>query len=112
MKFTSIKDAPLVPVSHDPQLKKRVLVGAGSMPHIRAISYIEMKPGDTAVSHRHEDAYEVFFGLGGRVDFAVEGRDVALSEGACLVVEPGEAHSIKGAAEGSRMLYFLMALSP
>lgn len=112
MKFTSIEEAPLIPVSHDPQLKKRVLVGEGYIPHIRAISHIEMNPGDTAVSHKHDDAYEVFFGLGGKVDFVVNEKDVPLTEGTCLVVEPGEVHSIKDAAKGSRMLYFLMALSP
>ncbi|MGD2081309.1 MAG: cupin domain-containing protein [Nitrospirota bacterium] len=109
MILTSIEEAPLFPVSHDPQLKKRVLVGKGAIPHIRAISFIEMNPGDTAESHSHAGGHEVFFGLGGRIDFVVEGRDVPLAEGACLVVEPGEVHSIKGAARGSRMLYFLTA---
>lgn len=112
MILTYIEEAPLVSVSHDPQLKKRVLVGKGAIPHIKAISYIEMNPGDTAVSHKHDDAHEVFFGLGGRIDFVVEGRDVPIAEGACLVVEPGEVHSIKDAARGSRMLYFLATLSP
>lgn len=109
MILTSVEEAPLVPVSHDPQLKKRVLLGKGAIPHIKAVSYIEMNPGDTASSHRHEDDYEFFFGLGGRIDFVVEGRDVPLVEGACLLVEPGEVHSIKGAARGSRMLYFQTA---
>lgn len=108
MKLTSLDKAPFIPVSHDPQLKKQVLMGKGELPHVAAISHIELNPGDTAVSHRHEDAYEVFFGLRGRVDFVVEEDEVPLTAGVCLVVEPGETHSIKNAAEGSRMLYFLL----
>jgi mannose-6-phosphate isomerase-like protein (cupin superfamily) len=108
MKLTSLEEAPFIPVSHDPQLKKQVLFGKGTLPHIVAISHIEMKPGDTAISHKHDDAYEVFFGMAGRIDFVVEGEDVPLTQGKCLIVEPGETHSIRDAAQGSRMLYFLM----
>jgi quercetin dioxygenase-like cupin family protein len=109
MKLTSLDEAPFVPVSHDPQLKKQVLFGKGALPHIVTISHIEMKPGDSAISHKHDDAYEVFFGLAGRIDFVVNDEDVPLTRGKCLVIEPSETHSIRDAAEGSRMIYFLMA---
>jgi quercetin dioxygenase-like cupin family protein len=108
MKLVSLNEAPFLPLSHDPQLKKKVLFSPGTLPHISAISHIELNPGDTAVSHKHDDAYEVFFGIKGRVDFIVDEKSVSLSEGSCLVIEPGETHSIKDAEKGSRMFYFLL----
>jgi mannose-6-phosphate isomerase-like protein (cupin superfamily) len=108
MKFSSLDSLPLEPVSHDPKIKKKVLVGLGTLPRIKTISHIELNPGDRASRHRHENAYEVFYGIKGRVDFLVADAPVSLTGGCCLVVEPGEEHSIEGAAEGSRMLYFLL----
>jgi quercetin dioxygenase-like cupin family protein len=108
MKLTSLEEAPFKPVSHDPQIKKQVLFGKGALPHIMAISHVEMNPGDSAVSHKHDDGYEVFYGLGGRIDFVVNGEDVPLTQGKCLIVEPGEVHSIRDAAKGSRMIYFFL----
>ncbi len=108
MRLVSPDELPLQSVSHDPHLKKKVLIPGGVLPHIRTLSHIELGPGDRASEHVHEDGYEVFYGLGGKINFTVEGRTVVLSEGMCLVVEPGEAHSVEGAEEGSRMLYFLL----
>jgi mannose-6-phosphate isomerase-like protein (cupin superfamily) len=108
MKFSSLDSLPFEPVSHDPALKKKVLLGQGGLPHIKAISHIELGPGDRASRHSHENAFEVFYGISGRVDFVVAGTAVSLAEGCCLVIEPGEEHSIEGAERGSRMLYFLL----
>jgi mannose-6-phosphate isomerase-like protein (cupin superfamily) len=108
MKFSSLDSLPLEPVSHDPALKKKLLVGQGALPHIKAISHMELGPGDRASRHSHENACEVFYGIRGRVDFVVAGTPVSLTEGSCLVVEPGEEHSIEGAERGSQMLYFLL----
>ena len=108
MKLTSLEEAPFIPVSHDPKRKKQVLFGKGTLPHVAAISHIELNPGDSAVSHHHEDAYEVFFGMAGKIEFVVNDEDVPLTQGKCLIVEPGETHSIRDASEGSRMLYFLL----
>ncbi len=108
MKLVSLDEALSIPGTHSPQLKKQVLVEKGTLPHITTLSHVELNPGDTAVSHEHDDAYEVFFALKGRIDFVVDGDPVPLVEGSCLVVEPGEVHSIKDAAKGSRMLYFLL----
>lgn len=108
MKFSSLDSLPFHPVSHDPKLKKKVLMGPGALPHVKAVSHIELNPGDRASRHSHENAFEVFYGIRGWVDFIVGDTAISLTEGSCLVVEPGEEHSIEDAEEGSRMLYFLL----
>jgi quercetin dioxygenase-like cupin family protein len=108
MKFVSLKDAEVKPVSHDPNLMKKVLLGPGELPHIGAVSHIVLNPGDRASAHSHADAHEVFWGIKGAITFRIEGKDVRLLPDACLVVEPGEEHSVEGAEEGSEMLYFLL----
>jgi mannose-6-phosphate isomerase-like protein (cupin superfamily) len=106
MKLVFLKDVPLSPVSHDPGLNKSVLVGPGALPHIASLSHMRFAHGDRASAHSHEDGFEVFFCISGAVHFVVEGRPVELPADGCLVVEPGEVHSIEGAEEGSRIVYF------
>lgn len=106
MRLVSLKDVSLSPVSHDPALKKRVLLGPGDLPHIASLSHVRFGRGDRASAHSHEDGFEVFFCISGAVKFVVGGRPVELPEDGCLVVEPGEVHSIEGAEEGSRIIYF------
>ncbi|GAB4390422.1 MAG: cupin domain-containing protein [Thermodesulfovibrionales bacterium] len=106
MKLVRLDEVPLSPVSHDPGLMKKVLFGPGALPHLDAVSHIEFRAGDRASAHRHEDGHEVLFCVRGKMEVVVDGNPVTLSEGGCLVVEPGEAHSIERAEEGSRLFYF------
>lgn len=108
MKLYTLEKAQEKPVSHDPGLKKRILVpeGIGAVKHI---SHITLKPGDTATAHSHTDASEVFYCVRGDIGFNVNGRPVLLKAGSCLVVEPGEEHAITGVASESEMLYMMVA---
>ncbi len=105
MKIYSLSKTPVEPVSHDPQLKKRVLVRDG-IPHVRNISHVSLRAGDRASSHSHRDAFEILYCLRGRVIFEVEGRDVLVREGDCLVIEPSEVHSIPQVIEDTELFYF------
>lgn len=108
MIVNSTGDLPFLPVSHDPSIKKQLFVQKGTIPNVFAISHVQLKGGETAVLHSHENAYEIFFAASGQVDFVVQGKPVALKEGTCLVVEPGEEHEITGSAPDTRMFYFLL----
>lgn len=110
MKIYSVDSSPLVPVSHDPALKKRVLAGPEEgISCVRHLSHLVLRPGDSASEHSHVDAYEVFYCLRGSVVFRVNGKDVTLKRGVCLVVEPLEKHSITPCSEESELFYFLVS---
>ncbi len=105
MKLVSLDNTPFSPVSHDPQLKKRVLMGEG-FSCIKHISHIVLRPGDSAVEHVHDDGYEVFYCIRGETVFTVRGGDVTIRGGDLFIVEPGEAHSIVRVAEDTELVYF------
>lgn len=108
MKISRLDELPFAPVSHDPELKKKVLVNPGIIPHLIAMSHARFMKGQNASAHKHVDAFEVFYGISGRFDFAVENKTVPLTKNTCLIVEPGEVHSLVTAENNSEMIYFLL----
>ena len=110
MKIYSTDTAPIIPVSHDPGLKKRLLAGPEEgISCIRHLSHILLRPGDSASEHSHRDAFEVFYCLRGSIVFSIGGMDVELTKGVCLVVEPEEPHAIARCIEESELFYFLVS---
>jgi len=107
MRLYTLDKAEEKPISHDPSLKKKVLVpdGVGCVAHI---SHIVLVPGSTASLHSHQDSTEVFYCVRGSVTFAVNGAYVALSAGSCLIVEPKEEHAIVDVASESEMVYMMV----
>lgn len=106
MKVFPLDSAPLRPVSHDPALKKRVLV-EDAFSCVRHLSHIILPPGAKASSHSHENAYEVFYCVSGKVSFKINGKDVLIREKTCLIVDPGDIHSIDEVPIESELVYFL-----
>lgn len=107
MKRFSLKDTPKSPVSHNPLIMKRVLFKNGTVPGLMHLSHITLPKGSDAVKHVHENTSEVFYCFSGKVIFIVNNKEETLGPGQCLVVEPGEAHSIKDVPEEAEMLYFM-----
>ncbi len=103
MKITRLSDTPLEPVSHDPQLKKRVLLE--DVGGLRRLSHIVLPAGSRASLHSHRDLYEVFYIVRGRIVFVIDGKECELTHGTVLAVEPGEAHEIKNVPEECEMVY-------
>ncbi|MGB9714895.1 MAG: cupin domain-containing protein [Thermodesulfovibrionales bacterium] len=105
MRLFSLDKAPLEPVSHNPELKKRVLTH-DTLPHIKHISHIILHPGDSASEHVHNDSFEVFYCIRGNAEFLIKGECVSIKDGILLFVEPGEVHSIPKIKEETELLYF------
>ncbi len=103
MKLVRISELPLEPVSHDPELKKRVLLR--EVGTLEALSHIVLPKGSRASLHSHRDLYEVFYIIRGRIVFVVEGRECELGAGTVLAIEPGEEHEIRDVKEESEMVY-------
>ncbi|MBI4949782.1 MAG: cupin domain-containing protein [Deltaproteobacteria bacterium] len=95
-----------MPIRHNPALVKRVLVDE-PVSCLRHLSQAIFRPGDTAFTHSHEDAFEVFYCVKGECVFRVKGEEVLLKKGSCLVVEPGEAHSIEKVSKITELLFML-----
>lgn len=108
MKHYRLKTTGYTPVSHNPEIKKKVLV-EGGFSCVKHLSHVVLRPGDTAIEHSHPDASEVFYCIRGQVEFVVSGSPVTLKGGSCLVVEPGEVHSIATVREETELIYMLAA---
>lgn len=105
MRHLRIEELPETPVTHMPGIKKHVF--AEDVSCVKSISHVELHPGDTAGEHSHAGACEVFFLASGEVVFGVNGEEVRLRERECLVIEPGDRHSITAVVRPSGLFYFL-----
>ncbi len=107
MKRYSLETTPYEQISHNPKLKKRVLFHKGVVPGLTHLSQIVLPKGANAIEHVHDNTSEVFYCIRGRVIFVVNGKEEPLGAGECLVVDPGEPHSIKDVTEEAEMVYFM-----
>ncbi len=81
-------------VSHNPDIRKRVMLRRGELPHLANFSQARFAPGDVASAHAHDGMWEVFFVESGQGVIRIDGRDQAMTVGVCVVVEPGETHEV------------------
>jgi quercetin dioxygenase-like cupin family protein len=61
MKFTSLNNLSSEAVSHNPEIKKKVMLRFGDLPHLTNFSQARFAPGQSAAAHAHQDMCEVFF---------------------------------------------------
>ena len=94
MRTTLLAAQPEEAVLNNPAVTKRVMLRAGEVPHLGQLAQARFAPGETAGPHAHSDMSEIFFVEAGRGRITVNGADTPLEPGACVVVEPGEAHAI------------------
>ena len=65
---------------------------------LEVFHYRDKKPEFVGV--HHHDFYEIYFFLGGKVDFRVEGRIFAMEPGDILLINPSELHQPQIGEEG------------
>lgn len=106
MKLINLKDIPLVSVSHDPQILKQVIIDTGAVPRLNKFSKAIIRKGQTVSPYRHDNMYEILFFLTGRGKFLVDGNKVGVSSNQCIVIEPGEVHSIPEVLDDIELVYF------
>lgn len=107
MRRSDLKTAKLTPIRHNPALLKKVLIDE-PVSCVKHLSHAVFRPGDTAYAHSHDSAFEVFYCVRGNLVFKVKGEEVLLREGSCLVVEPGETHSIETVVSETELLFMLV----
>lgn len=94
MKLTNLDRLPSQQVSHNPEIKKKVMLSFGDLPHLTNFSQAVFAPEQIASNHCHQDMNEVFFVQSGSGIIRINDRDFNLVPGTCIAVEAGEYHEI------------------
>lgn len=95
MKLVTLRALPVEGVSHNPEIRKQVMLRAGDLPGLTNFAQARFAPGQVATGHRHDDMGEVFFVEQGVGEIEVNGRVHPLGAGVCVAIEPGEWHEVR-----------------
>ncbi|MBR8828970.1 MAG: cupin domain-containing protein [Gomphosphaeria aponina SAG 52.96 = DSM 107014] len=106
MKQTSLAEIPEQPVTHNPEIKKKVMLSPGELPHLTNFSQARFSPGQVAPGHFHDNMYEVFFVEAGEGIIRVDGQDYPVKKGSCIAVEPGEFHEVINSGDTDLILTY------
>lgn len=113
MKLTALNALPEESVSHNPAIKKKVMLRLGDLPHLTNFSQACFAPGQVATAHAHLDMCEVFFVEAGSGVIRIDGQDYPLVPGVCVAVEPGEMHEVCNTGAADLLLtYFGLRSKP
>jgi quercetin dioxygenase-like cupin family protein len=94
MKRVALHEIREEGVSHDPEIKKQVLLRKGDLPHLTNFARSRLSPGQVSSAHYHADMYEVFFVESGSGLMRIDGHTEHLEPGICIAVGPREEHEI------------------
>ena len=93
MKHINIHDLKEVGVSHNEDIKKKVILERGYIPQLMTFGQATFKPGQAVETHKHDTMFEVFFIQSGKAAFTINGNRIELKEADVVSIEPGELHS-------------------
>lgn len=94
MKLINLEQISSQSVSHNPEIKKKVMLYLGDLPHLTNFSQATFAPQQVASNHCHQDMSEVFFVQSGTGKICINDQLFALTSGTCIAVEAGEYHEI------------------
>lgn len=87
MIVTSLNELPEEWVVHNHEIKKKVMLRFGDLPHLTNFSQARFAPGQTAAAHAHQDMCEVFFVEAGAGVIHIDSEEYPLLPGNCVAVE-------------------------
>lgn len=93
MKLVHTKKLPLLSVSHNKEIKKKVFIEKGEIPKLMMFGEATFKPGQKVDLHKHDTMYEVFNVIKGKAEFIVNNKKVIVKKGDVITIEAGELHS-------------------
>jgi len=91
-------------VSHDPDIKKRVILHNGEIPHLTHLTRFVLSPGQETKRHTHSDMDEIFFVIKGVGKVLHNDKAVEFIEGSTFIVRTGEAHVLKNSGDQELIL--------
>lgn len=110
MKLVRAKDLIEEGTSHNPEVKKQVILRKGDLPHQMMLGTAVLQPGQEVSPHRHDSMHEVFVLQEGQLEFIVNQNTFVLEKGDCITIAPQETHRIKNTTnQPAKMLYYGLA---
>lgn len=111
MKIVDANEIPQEGVSHNPEIRKQVLIPNGQVTNLTNFSRSFFAPGQSTKSHAHSDMYEIFFVTQGMGVIEINGVGYRLEPGVCVTVEPGDEHVLKNLGEDELHLTYFGVLA-
>jgi mannose-6-phosphate isomerase-like protein (cupin superfamily) len=105
MLLRTLGAIPAEGLSHDPLVRKKVLLRNGEVPQLTNFSQAYFAPGQKTTAHVHKDMWEVYLLEEGEGSIIVNGKSHLLTTGSCIVIAPGELHEFS-TKKGMRITYF------
>jgi mannose-6-phosphate isomerase-like protein (cupin superfamily) len=112
MKVLSLTDLPFFEVSHNPAIKKKVMIENDELKNITNFSQAVVPVGEVADEHMHEDMAEVFWVVSGEGAILINGVTYKLFHGVCAMVEAGEMHEIQNTGDEELVIVYFGVLNP
>lgn len=112
MKYVDLSKTPISNVSHNPEIKKQVMLNPGDIPNLVYFSQARFKPGHIAAGHSHQDMSEVFFVEQGSGTMRINNQPHPLHPGVCVAVHPGDIHEVTNTGQEDLLLtYFAVKMT-
>ena len=110
MKLIKLNELPDQGVSHNPAIRKRVMLEYGAVPGITNYARAVFPPGETVGSHLHNDMTEIFTVELGSGEIRVNDVAYVFSAGTTVVVNPVMFMKLS-TPEKRNSLYFISVCS-
>jgi len=111
LKIVSLAELQDQGVSHNPNIKKRVMITAGELGKLTNFSQAVFPIGEVAPVHQHENMGEVFFVQSGEGEIRIEGKSFKLLPGVCALVEAREEHEVENTGDEELVItYFGLSI--
>ncbi|MBD2102256.1 cupin domain-containing protein [Leptolyngbya sp. FACHB-261] len=93
-KVIHLAEVAPVPVTHDPQLLKRVLLkDSDTQSNLKMLNHTAMAVGESFRSHSHPTMEEVFYFLEGQGHFSLADQTLKVGPGDCVYVPCATSHA-------------------
>ena len=95
----SLNDVLPVPSSHKVGMKRVLLAAEESGCAITQIAFTDLRAGEVAEAHIHEDMQEGFYVMSGCLDITLDGETLHCGEEDFVWVECGKSHDLRAVSD-------------
>lgn len=95
----SLKEIQPIPSSHKMGLKRVLLAAEESGCAITQIAITDLKAGEVAEAHVHEDMMEGFYVMSGNLDITLDGETMRCTKDDFVFVKCGVTHELRAVSD-------------